>query len=39
MVGERQNPVADDLAGFMAFSGHDEHVPCAKFLHGRVNSL
>ena len=30
MVRKRQGSVADDLAGFMAFSGDDEHVAGAK---------
>ena len=39
VVRERQRPVADDLAGFMALAGHDQDVAGAKLPHGRADRL
>ena len=34
MIGERQNAVADDLPGFVAFSSHDERIARFKSRDG-----
>jgi len=30
MIAERHNPVADDLAGFMALAGNQQHIAGAE---------
>ena len=39
VVRERQGPVADDLARFMTFAGHDQNIALAKLVHGRADGL
>ena len=39
MVRERQGPVADDLARFMAFAGHDQNIARAKLPDGGADGL
>ena len=39
VIAERQYPVADDLAGFVALAGNQQHVARAQFRHRRADRL
>ena len=39
VVRERQGPVADDLARFMALAGHDQNIARAKLADGGADRL